>query len=219
MEGSSFRWNLLTSAFSRKAGRNEFFRALFSNIFFTLWWNTACPSVEHKLKKNKKDAFTPVWKIEAFKPRDRQTTEAVTCLEFPKKTLKGHWRCELNLFCPNFFPLAPLCRGGCSPTAWEELHTPAPEQGQPLPCTAPLPLWSGWGDHLVFQACFPLGFVSFPFFYFPQRSAKVSPPLWHTQEQGRKSHHLSKARKDDLCSHLWGMTVTVDLLSGLDYIW
>lgn len=33
MGGSSFRQNLLTTAFSMKAGRNEFFKALFSNIF------------------------------------------------------------------------------------------------------------------------------------------------------------------------------------------
>lgn len=55
-------------------------------------------------QKEQKDAFTLFWKTEAFKPRGRQTTKAVMCLEISEKTLKRHWRRDLNTFFPSFFP-------------------------------------------------------------------------------------------------------------------
>lgn len=138
MGGSSFRWNPLTSAFSREAVRNEFFKALFSNFFFHVVKHSIPPSMEHKLKKNKKDALGPVWKIEAFKPRDRHTTKAVACLEISEKTLKRYWRCELNLFCPIFFPLVLLYQWGCSPSSPRGATHPSPSAGTATALHSPL---------------------------------------------------------------------------------
>lgn len=193
--------------------------------FFPLWWNTASPFMEHKLKKNKKDVFIPLWKIEAFNPRDRQTTEAVTCLEISEKTLKRYWRCELNLFYPIFLPLALLYQWGCSPSSLRGAAHPGPCAGTATALHSPLALVAQLRVPSSIPGTYFSGFCLFFFFprdlpKFPLPSDLHTPPLERVkQEQGRKSHNLSEARKDDLCYHLWGMTVTVDLLSGLDYIW
>lgn len=135
----------------------------------------------------------------------------------------------MNIFCPSFFPPIPLAGhstmpGSSSPGA-QGHHCLAKSPHPPVawlkePCSIPgtfsllvtFFFFFGGGDFFLF--CFAEICQSSP--------STLSPPpslervKW--EREGRKSHSLSKACKDDLCSHLWGMTVTVDLLSGLDYM-
>lgn len=181
MEGSPFIWNLLTDAFSTKAGRNKFFKTLFANIFACFVLKHSIPIHRAQTQKEQKDAFTQLWKIGAFKPRGRQTTKALTSLEISEKTLKRCWRSELNIFCPSFFPPIPLAGhstmpGSSSPGA----------QGHHCLAKSPHPPVAWLKEPCSIPGTFSL-LVTFFFFWWwwcffcfvLQRSAKVCPPLCH----------------------------------------
>ena len=116
-------------------------------------------------------------KIKAFKPRDKQTTKAVTCLEISEKAPEK--RVELLLKFLRSCSAPPV---GCSPAAPRRAEHPSPcARTAPALQTAPSPLRPGWRGRLSIRGTYASGFSLFFFF---QRSAKVSlprchlPPIW-----------------------------------------
>lgn len=142
------------------------------------------------------------------------------CLEISEKTLKRHWRRDLNTFFPSFFP-SHSTRGELRDAApvHRDQYCLANNPQLPICSMAEGALW--YSRHV-----FPPGYFVFCSVLFCCPEYCQSLPLSITsphlergkcKQEGRKSLNLSEVCKDDLCSHLWGMTVTVDLLSGLDY--
>lgn len=115
-----------------------------------------------------------------------------------KRLLKGTGDVNWTSFGQFSSLLSHSTSGDAPPAAWEEPHTPAPVQEQPLPCTAPFAPVAQLRGPSSIPGTYSSGFC-LSFFFFAQRSAKFPLPSENKHTPFGKGKNGSKGENPVTC--------------------